>query len=170
MPTPTLSRDRQQRSLAALAAGDVSAAATTAGVSKARVDEIRKLDAEFSAEWETAQRIWSDKLEEEARRRAVEGVREPLVSDGKIIRDDDGQPIVIRRYSDELLLAFLRTHRPEKFVDYRVVKITIYPRWLQYLLAIFVVSFSVWIVGDLILQAIQDPATPKLSLPRKFSR
>lgn len=160
MPTPRLSRDRQQRFLAALAdAGDVSAAATTAGVSKVRVDEIRKLDAEFSAEWETAQRIWADKLEQEARRRAVEGVREPLVSDGKIVRDDDGQPIVIRRYSDELLLAFLRSHRPEKFVDYRVVKITIYPRWLQYLLAVFIVAFSVWIVGDLISQAIQDRAT-----------
>ncbi len=160
MQAPRLSRERQQRFLAALAdAGDVSAAATAAGVSKARVDEIRKLDAEFSTEWETAQRIWADKLEQEARRRAVEGVREPLVSDGKIVRDDDGQPIVVRRYSDGLLLAFLRTHRPETFHDYKMVEITIHPRWLQYLLAAFVVAFTVWVVGDLTLQAAQDRAT-----------
>lgn len=159
MQTPRLSRERQQRFLAALAgAGDVSAAASTAGVSKARVDEVRKLDAEFSAEWEAAQQVWADKLEQEARRRAVEGVREPLVSDGKIVRDDDGQPIVIRRYSDELLLAFLRTHRPEKFHDFRMVEITVHPRWLRYLLAAFVLAFAVWVVGDLVLHAVHDRA------------
>jgi hypothetical protein len=55
-----------------------------------------------------------DRLEEEARRRAVKGVPEPLVSGGKIIRDDDGQPIAIRRYSDNLLLALLRARRPPR--------------------------------------------------------
>jgi hypothetical protein len=44
----------------------------------------------------------------------VEGVPEPLVSGGKIIRDDDGQPIAIRRYSDNLLLALLKARRPPR--------------------------------------------------------
>jgi hypothetical protein len=41
-------------------------------------------------------------------------VPEPLVSAGKLVRDDDGQPIAIRRYSDNLLLALLRAHRPPR--------------------------------------------------------
>jgi len=39
---------------------------------------------------------------------------EPLVSAGKLVRDDDGQPIAIRRYSDNLLLALLRARRPPR--------------------------------------------------------
>jgi len=42
----------------------------------------------------------------------VEGVAEPLVSAGKLVRDDAGQPVVIPRYSDNLLISLLRMHRP----------------------------------------------------------
>jgi hypothetical protein len=37
-----------------------------------------------------------------------------VVSGGRVVRDDDGQPIAIRRYSDNLLLALLRAHRPPR--------------------------------------------------------
>ena len=43
---------------------------------------------------------------------AVDGVQEPLVSAGKLVRDDDGQVVLIRRYSDRLLAELLRTRRP----------------------------------------------------------
>jgi len=46
-------------------------------------------------------------------------VPEPLVSSGKVVRDDDGQPLAIRRYSDNLLLALLKARRPEKFKETR---------------------------------------------------
>jgi len=49
-------------------------------------------------------------------------VHEPLVSSGKVVRDDDGQPLAIRRYSDNLLLALLKARRPEKFKDRAVVE------------------------------------------------
>jgi hypothetical protein len=39
------------------------------------------------------------------------------VSAGKVVRDDDGQPLAIRRYSDSSLLALLKAHRPERFKD-----------------------------------------------------
>ena len=42
----------------------------------------------------------------------MEGVPEPLVSGGKLVRDDDGQPIMVRRYSDNLLLALIKARRP----------------------------------------------------------
>jgi hypothetical protein len=47
----------------------------------------------------------ADALEAEAWRRAVDGVPEPLVSGGKVVRNDDGQPLAIRRYSDSLIFA-----------------------------------------------------------------
>jgi len=69
-------------------------------------------DPAFAAAWEDAEEVAADRLEDEARRRAVEGVAEPLVSGGKLVRDDDGQPIMVRRYSDNLLLALIKARRP----------------------------------------------------------
>ena len=89
-------------------------AIAVAGTSRSRVYELRRSDPEFAAAWDDVEEIAADRLEDEARRRAVDGVPEPLVSGGKIVRDDDGQPIAIRRYSDPLLLALLRAHRPPR--------------------------------------------------------
>ena len=110
-----LTKTRQEGFLKALSdTGSVTAAVAMAGTSRSRVYELRKADPAFAADWDEAEEIAADRLEDEARRRAVEGVPEPLVSAGKIVRDDDGQPIAIRRYSDALLLALLRAHRPPR--------------------------------------------------------
>ena len=110
-----LTKARQERFLASLAeTGNVTAAVAAAGTSRTRVYELRKVDPAFAAAWEEAEEIAADALEAEARRRAVEGTQEPLVSAGKLVRDDDGQPIAVRRYSDNLLLALLKTHRPPR--------------------------------------------------------
>jgi hypothetical protein len=63
---------------------------------------------------EEAEEIAVDRLADEARRRALEGVLEPLVSAGKLVRDDEGKPISVRRYSDNLLLTLLKAHRPPR--------------------------------------------------------
>jgi hypothetical protein len=103
----------QQRFIKALSkTGSVTKAAALAGTSRTRVYELRKMDPVFAAAWEDAEEVAADRLEDEARRRAVEGVPEPLVSAGKLVRDDDGQPIIVRRYSDNLLLALIRARRP----------------------------------------------------------
>jgi hypothetical protein len=119
-----LTKERQERFLQALAnPGSVTAAITVAGTSRSRVYALRRADLAFAAAWEEAEEIATDRLEEEARRRAVEGVAEPLVSAGKLVRDDDGQPIAVRRYSDNLLLALLKAHRPprhERSVRFRL--------------------------------------------------
>ena len=80
------------------------------------------MDLDFAAAWEEAEERAVDRLEAEAWRRAVDGVPEPLVSSGKVVRDDDGQPLAIRRYSDTLMLALLKARRPEKFKDRAVVE------------------------------------------------
>src|SRR4029077_10140079 len=110
-----LTRARQEEFLRALAdTGSITAAVVAAGTSRTRVYELRKVDSVFAADWDEAEEIATDRLEEEARRRAVEGVAEPLVSAGRLVRDDDGQPIAIRRFSDNLLLALLKAHRPPR--------------------------------------------------------
>jgi len=103
---------RQERFLEALAdTGSVTTAVAIAGTSRTRVYELRKADPAFASAWQDAEEIAADRLEDEARRRAVEGVPEPLVSAGKLVRDDNGQPIMVPRYSDTLLLALLRARR-----------------------------------------------------------
>jgi hypothetical protein len=107
---------RQERFLKALAeTGNITAAVLLAGTSRTRVYELRKVDEAFRAGWDEAENTASDRLEAEAWRRAVDGVQEPLVSAGKIVRDDDGNPIAIRRYSDAILTLLLKARRPEKF-------------------------------------------------------
>jgi hypothetical protein len=107
-----LTKARQERFLEALAdTGSVTTAAAVAGTSRTRVYELRKKDTAFAAAWEEAEEIATDMLEEEARRRAIEGIAEPLVIGGKLVRGDDGQPVIVRRYSDNLLLSLLKLRR-----------------------------------------------------------
>jgi hypothetical protein len=86
------------------------------------VYELRKRNPAFAKAWDEAEERAADALEAEAWRRAVVGVQEPIVSSGKVVRDDDGQPLAIRRYSDALMLALLKARRPEKFKDRAVVE------------------------------------------------
>jgi hypothetical protein len=124
-----LTRQRQRRFVEALAeTGNVSGAVRMAGTSRTRAYELRKTDAAFAAAWDEAEQIAADKLEAETWRRAVEGVEEPVISGGKLVHGDDGQPVTIRRYSDQLLLALLRAHRPEKFRERTAVEIDISDR------------------------------------------
>lgn len=45
----------------------------------------------------------------------MEGVARPLVSMGKLVKDDNGKPIEKREYSDHLLTTLLKGHRPLKY-------------------------------------------------------
>jgi hypothetical protein len=110
-----LTKERQGRFLEALAdTGSVTAAVTVANTSRTRVYELRKADPAFASAWQEAEEMATDRLEDEARRRAVEGIAEPLVSAGKLVRDEDGKPILVRRYSDHLLLALMKARRPPR--------------------------------------------------------
>jgi hypothetical protein len=89
--------------------GVVSAAATMAGISRRIVYEWSKDDA-FSKKLDEAKKAAYDVLLLEARRRAVEGCKEPIVSGGKII----GVKLV---YSDTLLQFLMKSWRPELHTD-----------------------------------------------------
>ena len=89
-----LTQARQQKFLEALAA--------TGSVTTAVADTA---DPDLANDGQDAEDTAADRLEEEARRRALEGVPEPLVTGGKLVRDD-GQPIMVPHYSDSVLLAY----------------------------------------------------------------
>ena len=61
----------------------------------------------------TAQQVGTDVIEREAFRRAVEGWDEPVIGkvapgiDG-VLRDESGEPVVTRKYSDRLLEVLLK--------------------------------------------------------------
>lgn len=112
----TITNDnREQRQgifLRALAQGETMARALAqAGIaSRQTINAWREKDADFAAAYTEAMENASDLLEAEARRRAVDGVEEPLHYQGQIFAH-------VRRYSDPLLLALLKATRPEKFKD-----------------------------------------------------
>jgi hypothetical protein len=98
------------------ATGNVSEACRRAGgFTRQHAYKMRDRFPAFRAEWDEAEQDATDALELEARRRAIEGVATPLVSMGKLVKDDDGKVIEIREYSDNLMALLLRGHRPERF-------------------------------------------------------
>lgn len=114
-------RDWKPVFLAELAkTGNVSAAVHKAGIARSVAYEARSVEdlkdpaarvqaAAFARAWDEALDVAIDALEAEARRRAVQGVLEPVgwhkgVAGGKV-----------RKYSDTLLIVLLKAHRPEKY-------------------------------------------------------
>lgn len=89
--------------------GNVTAAARTAGWKYPTVAEMyRKEDPDFDLAWSDAQKQANDALVAEARRRAMEGVQEPVFFKGEIVGS-------ITKYSDKLLEVLLKGEMPEKF-------------------------------------------------------
>lgn len=93
--------------LAALAeTGNVSRAATAAGVERMTVYRWRDEDEEFAAAWERSKRVGMGLLEDEALRRAHDGTEKPVFHQGF-------QCGTIREYSDTLTIFLLKAHDPK---------------------------------------------------------
>ncbi len=105
------SAQKQGKFLKALAkTGSVSAAAKAAGVPVEVAERQRDEVESFARKWAAAEQQAIDALEVEARRRAVEGVEEPVFYQGR-------QVGTVRKYSDALLSLLLKAKRPGKFTD-----------------------------------------------------
>lgn len=64
-------------------------------------------------------------LEEEARRRAVDGVKTYLVSGGRVVLDPStGEPITEQKYSDQILMFLMRSKKPEVYGERRSVDLS----------------------------------------------
>lgn len=88
--------------------GNITHAADMAGIDRSTAYRARERNSRFAAEWDEAMEEATDALEKEARRRAVEGVSEPIFYQGQEVG-------TVQRYSDTLLIFLLKAHRPEKY-------------------------------------------------------
>ena len=101
----------RQAFLEALAeTASVSRAAELSGIGRARWYACRRRDPAFAAAWDEALDQGTDALEDEAVRRALEGVDKPVFRGNEIVGH-------LREYSDRLLVLMLKARRPEKFKE-----------------------------------------------------
>ena len=112
-PTPKKSQrppsDWQQTFLDALAdSGHVSDSALIAGVDRSTAYKYYRTDPDFAALWEQAIKASNVVLEDEARRRAVTGVDEPVFQQARQVGS-------VRKYSDTLLIFLMKGNMPEKY-------------------------------------------------------
>ena len=85
---------------ALLAESSVTKAAALAGTSRSRTYGLRRVDPVLPPPRRKLRRLPPTDSRRRRDDAASKGVLEPLVSAGKRVRDDDGQPIMVRRYSD----------------------------------------------------------------------
>jgi hypothetical protein len=99
--------------------GNVSRACAAINIGRSTAYEWRDQDAEFAAAWDEAVEAGLDDLEEEARRRALEGLmQKKFTKNGAAIIDPaTNQPYFERVYSDSLMQMLLKAGRPEKYRD-----------------------------------------------------
>lgn len=106
---PSPPDDWPERFLAAYGKnGNITRSARQAKVTRQAVQARREASPEFAVAMKAAQEEAIDLLEEEARRRAVDGVLEPVFYLGKKVGS-------VRKYSDTLLTVLLKGNKPEKY-------------------------------------------------------
>lgn len=94
---------------------NVSRAARTAGVTRQTAYNHRDEFEDFAAAWDNALETGLDRWEEEAARRAFEGVNKPVIYQGEITD-------TYLEYSDTLAITMLKAHRPDKYRERSEVK------------------------------------------------
>lgn len=122
---------------------NVGRACRAVGMGRSTAYEWRESDEEFAESWDRAMKVGVTALEDEAHRRAFEGVAEPVVHKGEfsyqwetardemgdVIREEDGSPKMvpaldaegrpriktIQKYSDTLAIFLLKAHDPDKY-------------------------------------------------------
>lgn len=107
----TIDSDKINKFIDFLAAcGNIKKSAEAANIPYPKIFIMKKSDPEFREKMDEALSNAAVILEDEARRRAIEGVEEPILYKGEIT----GSKI---KYSDALLLALLKAHYPEKYAE-----------------------------------------------------
>lgn len=129
---------------------NVGKACAAVGVSRYTAYKWRKGMPDFEAAWDEAMKAGLLALEDEAHRRAFEGVDKPLTHQGQftylrdfgaidpetgqpypphmapVLRDTNGHPrfATMKEYSDTLAIFLLKAHNPEKYRENSKVEIT----------------------------------------------
>ena len=89
---------------------NVTEAARRVNISRSRMYDLRRKDPALAQGWDEALAATTDRLEAEAIRRAVEGVKKPYFYQGK----ECGEMV---EYSDPLLKFLLQKRLPDRYGD-----------------------------------------------------
>lgn len=108
---------------AARAASPHSSDASNKGCASSFRD-LEKRDPTFAAQVAEAREIADASIEQEAYRRAVEGVPEKIYQRGVQAVDADGKPAFVQRYSDRLLERLLETRMPHKWTPRKGIEVS----------------------------------------------
>lgn len=132
---------------------NVGKACAAVGISRMTAYRWRDDDKLFAAQWDQAIRVGVTALEDEASRRAFEGMNEPLTHQGQFtylyetrkdegghdildplsntpkmfpVLDDNGKHRVatIKKYSDTLAIFLLKAHSPDKYRENSKVELS----------------------------------------------
>lgn len=131
---------------------NVGRACAAVGISRQTAYNWREADADFAVAWEKAMKVGLLALEDEAHRRAFEGMDDPLTHQGRFtylyreVKDEAGNPVLdasgnprrepvldergehkvatVRKYSDTLAIFLLKAHAPEKYRDNTRMELT----------------------------------------------
>lgn len=106
----TSQRAMREAFIEALSGGaTITHAARTVGAGRSTVYEWRDEDPEFARRWDEAYAEGADTIEQEAFRRAVQGIEgRPVTFRGQVVAE-------MTEYSDTLLLALLKARKPNEY-------------------------------------------------------
>jgi hypothetical protein len=103
--------------------GNISRSAKMAGFPDARwINSFRKSNKTFDEKVKEAVLAGVEALEGEAYRRAVLGVKKPVIFKGEHMTDENGEKMYVREYSDGLLQTLLKANNPNKFMERQKVE------------------------------------------------
>jgi hypothetical protein len=119
LDTAIQQKDRQERFLAAFElSGNVKQACHAARIHRQTHYYWLREDPTYAKRYEMARQLAAQSLEDEAVRRAMEGVRRPVLYQGQqVVTFEDGirKPLYEHEYSDTLLAMLLRAANPARF-------------------------------------------------------
>src|SRR5450755_2966632 len=114
---------KQQKFLDAYSKGtSLSASARIAGVDRTTVYHWKE-DEDFARRFADAYEDGNDRIDDAILTRAVDGYEVPMLSMGKLVRDDDGEPMMETRYSDSLATLLAKSRMP-KYRDKQQLELT----------------------------------------------
>lgn len=90
--------------------GNVTESAKKSGLNRQFLYDFRESHQDFAAAWDKCIKRAGGKLKEEALRRAVKGIMEPVYYKGKKVGS-------IRKYSDPLLTLLIKGAFPDEYAD-----------------------------------------------------
>ncbi len=96
--------------------GNVTVSAEAAGINRTTAYASFNSDPEFAEQWNEAVQEAADRIEAEALRRATRGVNKPVWYKGQQVGTE-------LEYSDTLMLAMLKGHKPDKYGDKLVIRL-----------------------------------------------